>query len=130
MLLLVLLSFGGCDRWERGCLHRDLDDWCWHQESEEGPVPPEGGGTCETPSFDPDDFAFRCGDLDVSSSGPNFTGRELYFDHNTGELVAVRYWSDVNRYCDSLSYWYGRRVLDCEPECTYGDADSGLPACD
>lgn len=130
MLPLLLLSPLGCDRLERGCLHRDLDDWCWHEEAEEGPVPPESGERCEMPTFEPSDLSYRCGDLDVTARSGGYTGYVLYFKHGTGELVAVKYWTDVDRYCDGLSYWHGRRVLDCVPDCTYDEGDTGLPPCE
>ncbi len=47
-----------------------------------------------------------------------------------GKLVAVEYWTDVNVYCGGNSYWYGRRVLDCDRNCTYGAADGDVPLCD
>lgn len=124
--LWLLVSCGGT---EKGCLHRDLDVWCHHEESEGGPV--ESDETCASVSFEAGEGAYRCGDYDVTPSGPDFTGRDLYFDHETGELVAVRYWTDVNTYCGGFSYWYGERVLDCTAECTYDtESDSGLPVCE
>lgn len=93
-----------------GCLHHDLDDWCLHDESEDGPVSVDGA--CPPPSEEPSE---RCGDYDVHWSGGGYTSRSLFFDHETGELVAVEYTTDTNTYCGGFAYWYGKRV-HCELE--------------
>lgn len=66
--------------------------------------------------------------MEEASGG--FTGLRWYWDHASGELVAVEYWTDVNHYCGDFVYWYGRRILDCEPDCVYGQSDGEVPACD
>lgn len=103
------------------CL-RPLEQWCWG-EAEEGPV-------CDEITLDEVSPSYRCGDWDVSTTGPNFTGTNLYFDHESGELVAAAEWSDVavNDTCADWSLWSGRRI-ECDPTCSYtGDED--LPACE
>jgi hypothetical protein len=119
-LLLTVACTGGLG--DPGCLHRDLDDWCRHEESEDGPV---GEGACGEPEPDP---TFRCGDYDVEQWGGGFTSETRYFDAESGQLVAVAYGTDVNTYCGGFTYWYGRRV-ECEPECSYAD-DPDLPPCE
>jgi len=45
LLVASVLLVPGCAP-DRGCLHGDLDDWCKHDESEPGPVNPDGAD-CE-----------------------------------------------------------------------------------
>lgn len=118
-----LLACDGSSFDDRGCLHQDLDDWCLHSESADGP---EGEGTCEDPEANP---SYRCGDYDIDVSSGGFTSESYYFEHTSGELVAVAYGTDTNTYCGGFTYWYGRRVK-CDLECSYLADDDDLPPCD
>lgn len=124
MWWFTIVGCGGSGFDDPGCLHSNLDDWCFHEGS--GPVVVEGA-TCPTPNEEP---SYRCGDYDVHSVGGGFTSESLFFDHASGELVAVQYTTDVNTYCGGFVYWYGKRVQDCEPECSYNPNDETLPACE
>jgi hypothetical protein len=96
-----------------------LDEYCLYREGapdEAANCPMDAArtdlGRLQTPLF-------GCGAYDVH---PMMGVGNHYYDHATGELVAVRYASDTG---DGI--WYGRR-LACEPVCAY-QADEALPPC-
>lgn len=130
MAMLTLVA-GGCGTNTDGCLHRDLDAWCFHQENANGPVPPEEGSTCEPPELRVGGQipagTERCGDFLVVSTEPNFVGTIHYFDAETEAHVATQYWTDVNGYCGGFVFWYGERVA-CETSCTF-DTPVDEPSC-
>ena len=94
------------------CVEPDLDLWCFHSESEEGPVVPDDGpGTCEPPSAT---GAVPCGSYEVVREEPGaFAGVDHYF--HDGEHVAARYFTDDGGYCGTGPFWYGE-VVTCETD--------------
>ena len=128
-MLFALLIACSASLEDRGCLDRNLAEWCYHDESADGPVNPDDL-SCDEPSFEANTDSIMCGDVDITVvSAGGFTGMEQYFDHASGELIAVRYSTDTNHYCGGFNYWYGERVLDCTPECSYDPASTDLPVC-
>lgn len=112
-----------------GCssCRRPLDEWCLH-ESEDLNAPEE----CRELRFldsdgEPPTNGYRCGDYDLMLDGPDLSGRDYYFDADSHELVAVRVWTDTNKYCGGFEFWYGKKIR-CDLTCTYGD-NSDLPEC-
>jgi|AMFO01.1.fsa_nt_gi hypothetical protein len=109
-----------------GCLKRDLNLWCHHDELLYGTGDQQPD--CDEPQYDP---GYQCGKYDVGGRYGDFTGFVHYFDRETGEHVATMYWTDLmGSYCGDSVYWYGRRV-SCEPTCFYDDyyAIFDIPPC-
>lgn len=125
MHLLTISLLLGCNALGigDGCLERDLNLWCHHDEQADGAGDPQAD--CDAPQYDP---SYQCGQYDGVDS---FGGSAHYFDIKTGEHVATQYWTDVmGSYCGDDVYWYGRRV-SCEATCYYDDyyAIFDIPPC-
>lgn len=131
MALLVLASCGPATPFTP--CHLPLDDWCFHEESEDGPRKPTPDSTCEPVTFVAGPETYGCGgrwNVDLWSGG--FTSESRLFDAATGELVGVRYTTDVNTYCGGFEFLYGRRI-DCAPTCAWTEEDAArvqLPLCE
>jgi hypothetical protein len=65
-----------------------------------------------------------CGTTDRWSVSDGFSGEDYHFSHRTGELVAVREWTDT----DIEGHWYGR-VASCQSPCAYGEHEN-LVSCE
>ena len=65
-----------------------------------GSVPESVDGRCEGP----EPSGYRCGDYDVAVYSGGYTSESHYFDHASGDLVAVRYTTDTNTCCGGFSY--------------------------
>ena len=92
------------------CLNAELEAWCFHDALADGPVSVPEGEVCEEVVFRPGPKASQCGEWDVMRDGDDLNGRNHYFDRETGELVAVAYWTEVEMYCGGHVYWYGEEL--------------------
>lgn len=101
MLWMWLLTACG-----EGCLERDLELWCRHEESASGPTSEE---PCDPPDYDPAIVEPACDGYEVDpGASAAFANVMHYF--KDGEHVATAYTTDVNVYCGDFVYWYGKRV--------------------
>jgi hypothetical protein len=104
-----------------GCA-RPLEAWCerlYEVEDAQCPemqVRDEQGGL-RTPLV-------GCGATDRWTASRGYAGEDYFFSHETGELVAVRIWTDTN----FEGEWYGR-IVSCQPACAY-EEDENLAPCD
>src|SRR5689334_5418373 len=83
-MLWLLLACAPDEDDVEDCLNEALELWCHHEENAGGPV---GSAPCEAPAFVPGPYDHRCGAFDVASDGPNFSGRTMFYDAASGELV-------------------------------------------
>lgn len=126
---LALWTLMACDDTDRGCLDRDLEAWCFHEMPQRLY---DTSTTCEELRFEAGSGTYRCGDVDYERTSYGFGSETHYFDHGSGELIAVEFTKDVNTWCGGYAYWYGRRVdLDRCELCTYDpESPDGVPVCD
>jgi hypothetical protein len=100
-----------------GCA-RPLEQWCEEHADPEACLAMEvrdEEGELRTPLV-------GCGATDRWTESRGYSGEDYFFSHRTGELVAVRVWTDT----DIEGQWYGR-IVSCRSACAYEEDDNLAP---